>query len=297
MKIELLLRYLKCPVCSFENLTFVEDKIICEKCNEDFKVICGVPVLLKQESLNLQEKKQIKVFNNHYANFSNTEYKLENWRESMLNRIFENDFKCKIETYLDIGCGATGYTVIEAAKRCHWLAIGVDTSIEAMVRAKKLADKQGVAEKTAFIVCSAENLPFKQQVFDYISLVSVLEHIDNDKNAIKQINGILKRRGFVFACVPNAYFRMWLFLWPFYYYNDLKIGHKRHYSIEKLDSYFEFHKFKRLKVFYNGHLMKFYQIFLEKIKKIDDEKWWKMERSDINKNTAGVQLNAIYFKT
>ncbi|HEY4495627.1 MAG TPA: methyltransferase domain-containing protein [Candidatus Paceibacterota bacterium] len=289
-----LLKYLQCPNCLRGNLAINNNQLICEKCSVVFNVVDNIPILFKKGQLGYQEKNQIKIFDSHYSKFSGTEYKLENWRESMLNRIFENDFKSNIKTYLDIGCGATGYTVIEGARRNGWLAIGIDSSIEAMARAKKLADQQGVGDKTAFIVCSAENLPFKSGVFDYISAISVLEHLYNDKKAVENISRILKRNGYVYVCVPNAYLKIWPFLWPFYYYFDLKVGHKRHYSVEKIDDYFKKYNLKRYNFFYNGHLLKFYQLFLDKIKKIDNKKWWEIEKKDINQNSAGVQLNAIY---
>lgn len=296
MQIATLLKYLQCPDCLRGNLIINNNRLICEKCDAVFDVVDNVPILFKKGQLSAQEKNQIKIFDSHYSKFSETEYKLENWRKSMLNRVFENGFKSNVKTYLDIGCGATGYTVIEGTKRNNWLGIGVDSSIEAILRAKKLADNQNVGDKTAFVVCSAENLPFKKNIFDYISAISVLEHIDNDQNLVKNISYVLKKSGYVYVCVPNAYSRIWPFLWPFYYYIDLKLGHKRHYSIEKIDNYFKKYDLKCHKFFYNGHLLKFYQLFLDRVKKINNNKWWEIEKKDINQNPTGVQLNVIYFR-
>jgi ubiquinone/menaquinone biosynthesis C-methylase UbiE len=215
----------------------------------------------------------------------------------MLNRIFENDFKSRVKTYLDVGCGATGYTAIEAAKRNGWLAVGTDISVEAMVRAKRIAERQGVGERTAFIVCSAENMPLRNNLFDYVSQVSVLEHLENDCAAVTEVSRLLTDEGYVFVCVPNAYRNIWLMLWPVYYYNDKKIGHKRHYSIQDLDQLFvEEHAFKRHSVRYNGHAIKIRQILLEKLGMMTDEKWWDMEVRDINSNSSGLQLNAVYLR-
>ena len=102
----------------------------------------------------------------------------------MLKRIFNHPFKKNIKTYLDIGCSATGYTTIEAAKRNNWLSFGIDISLEAVLKAKALSKKEKVDNKTIFIVCSAEHLPFKNNLFDYISAVSILEHLSNDKKLI-----------------------------------------------------------------------------------------------------------------
>jgi hypothetical protein len=49
-------------------------------------------------------------------------------------------------------------------------------------------------------------------------------------------------------------------------------------------------------VFYNGHLIKLYQLFLEKFSRLDEKTWWEMETKDITKGSRGLQLNAVYRK-
>ncbi|MFH1744573.1 MAG: methyltransferase domain-containing protein [bacterium] len=297
MKIDRLVEYLQCPYCKNPNLIIQDNKIICVSCNVKYDIIENIPILVDKEKLNKQEQKQAIWFDKHYSKFSQDKYSLEKWRQSMLKRIFEQDYKESVHTYLDIGCGSSGYTVIEGAKRNNWISFGSDISLEAMIRANNLSKEEGVFDKTAFVVCVAENLPFKKNIFDYISAISVLEHLEYDCKAIENIFYSLKSGGYIYICVPNTYLRMWPFLWPIYYYTDLKIGHKRHYSIEKLDNYFiSKNKCKKNKVFYNGHLIKFCQLVFKKCKLIDDDKWWKMEKEDINANKMGVQLNVIYQK-
>jgi len=296
MQIFEILKFIQCPDCGGE-LAINQNNLMCEKCKNNFAVIGGVPVLFAHKNLNDQEKTQKEWFEDHYAVFSNSEYKLERWRQSMLQRIFDVDLRDKVKTYLDIGCGATGYTVIEGAKRNNWISVGADISVEAMVRAKKMAELQGVDDKTAFVVCSAENMPLKKGIFDYISVISILEHLQEDGNAADEVSRLLKETGYVYVCVPNAYRLIWPFLWPFYLYADHKIGHKRHYSINELDKLFNGkNSFKRKKLFYNGHLIKFSQLLLEKLYSVDDEKWWSLEKKDINRNSGGVQLNVIYMR-
>lgn len=295
MKLSKLIDLLVCPNCQNENLIFVSKKIFCQKCQHSYQVRNNIPIMLT-DSLDKQELLQKKIFNHHYSKFSQFEYKLENWRLSMLNRIFNHSFVKSINTYLDIGCGATGYTVIEASKKGIPISIGCDISLEAMIKAKNLAKLQGVSKNTAFVVSSAQSLPFKERYFNYVSLVSILEHLKNDHLTIKSISSILTKNGFLFICVPNTYKRIPLYLWPFYYYTDIKLGHKRHYSIEHLNSLLKKYKFKNTYYAYNGHLLKFLQLFLDKIKANNNKLWWSLERSDINKNQFGVQLNSIYQK-
>ncbi len=294
MEINKILRYISCPVCN-SNLQLVnKNNLSCIKHDHKFPIIKGIPVLLQKNKLDKQEANQTVWFDRHYSKFKNT-YHLENWRLSMLNRIFNHSFTKSINTYLDVGCGATGYTTIEAAKQKNWLSFGIDISLEAMVKASHHAKQNKVSDQTAFIVASAQNLPFKKNTFDYISLVSVLEHLENDLKAVTQIKNILKKHKYLFVCVPNAYHKILPIIWPFYYYNDIKIGHKRHYSINSLNRLFK--GFTPINHFYNGHLIKFLQLFLSKLKFLNDNLWWKIEKTDVNNNQTGVQLNAIYQKT
>jgi ubiquinone/menaquinone biosynthesis C-methylase UbiE len=292
MEIIKLIKFLACPNCGSNLQILNKNKLICTKCFEKYQIIKGIPILISQNTLGIQEKKQTIWFNKHYSQFDD-KYSLENWRKSMIKRIFNQNI-FQVKNYLDIGCGATGYTAIEAAKQNNWLSFGVDISLEAMVKANQFSKTQGVYEKTSFIVASAQNLPFKKNLFDYISAISILEHLDNDKKAIIQINKILKDKRYLFICVPNSYLKIWFFIWPFYLYNDINIGHKRHYSVKKLNQLLtDYHLNNH---FYNGHLIKFIQLFLEKLKIINNKNWWKIENIDINHNSNGVQLNALYQK-
>lgn len=295
MHLSNLINFLICPVCQSDKLVIVGKKIYCKKCKHHYSIIKDIPIMLP-ESLDKQELSQKNIFNHHYSQFSGTQYLLENWRQSMLKRLFNQKFTKLINTYLDIGCGATGYTVIEASKRGVPLSIGCDISLEAMIKAKNLAKIEKVSHNTAFVVSSAQNLPFKKKYFDYVSLVSILEHLDDDHTTVKSIYQILKKNGYLFICVPNAYKKIPLYLWPFYYYTDKKLGHKRHYSIENLNSLLSKNKFKKISHLYNGHLIKFFQLFLDKIKVTNNHLWWSLENNDINKNQSGAQLNAIYQK-
>lgn len=296
MQLTKLLTFLQCPYCGSPLILKGTKTIKCPDCKIDYPVIDGIPILMKSDRLNLQENKQQVWFDGHYAKFSDKKYLLENWRLSMLDRIFSFVPKNKIKCYLDIGCGATGYTVIEAAKRNNWLSFGIDISLEAMLKAKALAQKNKVSDQTGFLVCSAEHLPFRNNVFDYISAVSLLEHLEEDKKTAHRIVNKIKKGGYLYICVPNTYARMWPFLWPIYKYLDYKIGHKRHYSVEGLTKIVP-KEMNIKKALYNGHLIKLLQLFLDKLGIINNRQWWIMETKDIDANSFGIQLNAIYQKS
>ena len=294
MRLHDLIPFLLCPYCGYGKLSVKDENLSCHKCSTNFEVIQGVPVLIKHDELSKQEIKQKKWFDNHYSRFSKEEYKLDNWRLSMLKRIFSNVSTKTVGRYLDIGCGATGYTIIEAARQNGWFSIGIDISLEAMIKAKNLAEKQGVGDKTAFLVCSAEHLPFKGGFFDYVSAISLLEHLEDDEKVIEEIYKVLISKGFLYICVPNTYWKMWPFLWPIYYYLDKQIGHKRHYSLKSIKNLMEGYILKDF--FYNAHLRKLLEITFEKFGLSSEKRWWEVEKNDIDKNPTGIQLNAIFQK-
>ena len=63
--------------------------------------------------------------------------------------------------------------------------------------------------------------------FDKVIMLEVLEHLDNDEEALRKINFILKKGGSLIVAVPNN--SLWHIINPVKY-----IEHKRHYSNERI---------------------------------------------------------------
>lgn len=298
MKINKLINYIACPSCTSPKLVLERKKIICHKCNSSYEVLDGVPILINEKDLNEQERKQKRIYEKGYAVVSKENYRLDNWNKSMCKRVFRVEQKEKIRTYLDIGCGATGYMVIEAAKK-NWLSFGIDISIELMIKAAFLAKKQNVEDNTVFLVASAEkNLPFRANSFDYASALSVIEHLDNDTKVMNSTHRILKKRGLFYILVPNSYKRTYPFFWPLELYVDRNTGHKRHYSIEGLEKEMKKEGFELERFSYNGHFVKTIAVASEvlKLNLIDNKMWWKIDKKDNNQDSLGLHINAIFRK-
>jgi len=113
---------------------------------------------------------------------------------------------------LDIGCGA-GQLVYELSKKHQ--AFGIDKSAQAV----KFCKKRGL--KNIY----QDNFPLLTKTypkFDIITALDVLEHIENDQQAIIVIKKLLKKNGRLILTVP-AY--PWLFS-----YWDKILMHKRRYT-------------------------------------------------------------------
>ena len=189
--------------------------------------------------------------------------------------------------------GGSGYTVIEAAKiGCR--SVGVDISSEGIKKARFFAKNEG--ESCDFIVCSADKLPFKNDVFSKVSCIAVLEHIPNDKAAIKEISRVTKGGGKIFITVPNTFKRMNPLFWLPYWIQDIKVGHLRHYSAKALIAIFESEGFVLKDLIYYPHfigvIQKFLCVLFPKMAVSRDSRvWWKLEELDLKMKGIPTALN------
>lgn len=92
---------------------------------------------------------------------------------------------------LDCGCGSGVYT-IELVK-LGFLAVGVDTESLSVCEAKKNSKKMKLC--IPFIVCDIRFLPFKDNSFNQVLCVDVLEHILEFNSAVKEMGRILQKGG------------------------------------------------------------------------------------------------------
>ncbi len=295
---------LACPDCR-GHLTEDMTNLVCMDCGNSFEITDGVALLVSQSGGFEEDhiKQQKKYFNNEFKAYG--EYKLENWRKSYLDRIFRSlgfgNFRSTDKSdhfYLDVGCGGSGYTVIEAARK-NIRSIGCDLSLEGMLKAQRFARGQGVSQRALFVVCSAEQLPFQRDIFSGISSVAVLEHLSDDNQAIKEMFRVAKANALVYVMVPNAYRKIWPFLWIPYYIHDKRIGHLRHYLEDDLICKFEKPGFKLLEIYYSGHMIKVWQLLLSLLPLKEDQMnslWWRLENRDLRKKevSTGVNVNATF---
>ncbi len=128
----------------------------------------------------------------------------------------------KIVKALDIGCG-TGFNLV-------WLqqfstdVCGLEFSDEAIKFAKRRSPSLSIF-KSRF---PEDNISDK---FDLITMLDVLEHIDNEKDSIKKLNDLTKKDGLVVITIPA-----FNFLWS---EHDSLLQHKRRYTIGKLKQIFK----------------------------------------------------------
>ncbi len=112
---------------------------------------------------------------------------------------------------LDVGCG-TGFNLARLDKYGH--ATGVDISEEA-VKFSRLRNCKDVLK------IDKGKLPFSDNTFNVITVLDVIEHIDDDYAALCDYYRVMKGNGILLITVPAHGF-----LWGAH---DVAVGHRRRY--------------------------------------------------------------------
>ncbi len=115
---------------------------------------------------------------------------------------------------VDIGCG-TGYTAM--VFQSHFRMVGADVSRDAL----RLSRGRGLI-RLCQIDMTEFSLPFKSDSFDLVFALDVIEHIEDDVQALRECGRILKNGGLLVATVP-AFMALWS---PW----DEALGHRRRYN-------------------------------------------------------------------
>jgi SAM-dependent methyltransferase len=286
-----------CPLCR-GRLEAAGERIRCMGCGSEFDTADGVAVLVPPE-LSEQHEHQRGYFDAEFAGFGR--YEVDPWRRSFNDRIFAAlGLAPGRGPYLDVGVGGSGATVIEAA-RLGVEAVGCDLSVEGVVRAAMFAASEGVADRTSFVVCAAERLPFPDASVGCASAVAVLEHVDDDGEAAEELARVVRPGGRVWVTVPHAYRYIPPPLWPFYLVHDRRIGHKRHYDEARLRRLFAPRGFRHVETQWTGHPVKVAQYALtlaaERVGRDASLAWWALERADLRakrRRLGALQISAVF---
>jgi SAM-dependent methyltransferase len=287
---------MRCPVCG--GTLEGDGELRCTSCGAAYAVSDGVPLLVPT-SLSHQHEHQREYFDAEFAGFET--YRVDDWRQSFNDRMFPGlRIGSGGEPYLDVGVGGSGATVIEAA-RAGTESVGCDLSVEGVVRAAHFARSEGVADRTTFVVCAAEHLPFADATFGSASAVALLEHLDDDDVAAAELARVLRPGGRLFVTVPHAYRYMPPFTWPPYLLHDRRIGHKRHYTEARLRALMSRHGLRHVETQFTGHPVKLVQYAMlrvaERTGRDVSRMWWRLERADlhaIRRRFWALQLSGVF---
>lgn len=151
-------------------------------------------------------------------------------KRSFLGSVFEK-YVSRTDSIIEVGAG-TGSVASYLMKNGYK---NISTG-EVHLKGLEYAKSYGIKDRYQFDLTKA---PFSEH-FDVVLICDVLEHIDDDDLAVKNIYRMLKEGGKVIATVPT---HMWL--WS---KQDAIVCHRRRYEVYQLEELFIRNNFKILKV-------------------------------------------------
>ena len=123
------------------------------------------------------------------------------WQEHINRYVFALSY-VQSKTVLDVACG-TGYGTELISKTADFV-VGLDISRKALTYAKKHYAKDS---KTNFMLADANNLPFRDSVFDIIVSFETIEHLRRYESFLQELKCVLKRSGKLIISTPNGRIR------------------------------------------------------------------------------------------
>lgn len=101
---------------------------------------------------------------------------------------------------LDIGCGSGG--ILEDLFKKNYIAYGLDISWKMILEAEQMSKKY-VPKKTTCLNGDGEKLPFKENSFDAVLGIGVLQYLEGDNVFIRESYRVVKRGGIIILTAPN----------------------------------------------------------------------------------------------
>ncbi|MBI1858594.1 MAG: class I SAM-dependent methyltransferase [Candidatus Melainabacteria bacterium] len=145
----------------------------------------------------------------HYKSLNDLQ---DDFRNKNLNNLIAS--KVRGDSILDIGCG-TGHLMNTLLKQGKTV-VGIEPITELVALAKKQNPHLNIIEYRA------EDITKIDKKFSTITAVDVLEHIENDRETIKNLTNKLQEGGYLILAVPAYQF--------LYSIRDTSMGHYRRYS-------------------------------------------------------------------
>lgn len=121
-----------------------------------------------------------------------------NYYYEFIFKFILNDCNKHSKKLLDIGCGSGN--LLEMAQQSGFKTYGIDLSYIAIKQAKKKLIF------TELVLSNAENLPWRNSCFDYVTSICSIEHHLNQDKSIKEICRVLKDDGKAYLLLPNSFF-------------------------------------------------------------------------------------------
>jgi len=170
----------------------------------------------------------------------------------------------KARNVLDLGCSGNSILFnLNGVNHKSFLDIAL-IPLKQYIRKSNLNNTRENVFNFYHPICAAiTHVPYRRKVFDVVFALDVLEHVENDVLAIKEIHGIMKLGGILIITVPHGM--------KYYSNQDKIIGHYRRYETRDLILIFREMGFQMLKIFgVYGRLIAISRIQSSHSKKVEE---------------------------
>lgn len=138
-------------------------------------------------------------FNQSYTSKSNFRYFVNYFLNSRMEKTKKllKGIDLKDKKVLDVGCGGGQYMEYFLNKNAK--AIGIDYSEKMIEMAKTYLDNRKKDRKKfsySLIKANAQNIPFRDNTFDLVVGVGLLEYLSRPEKALSEIHRVLKKGGY-----------------------------------------------------------------------------------------------------
>lgn len=195
-----------CPSCHGD-LEFRAQAIVCQDCAACYLVEGQIPIMIAETSTDGfgHDLYHAQLHGNFFEKVFHT-----NRIKTLLRLVTSELSVAPTARGLDVGCN-TGPMLIPLRQRGYDV-VGIDISPRDVHQAEHYL-RQCKLPTGRLSVADGTRLPFRDQSFDLILLVDILEHTDYPERIVSEIGRLLTLGGIVVATVPWAYHPYVRFTW------------------------------------------------------------------------------------
>jgi SAM-dependent methyltransferase len=210
---EALLKHIVCPICR-EDFTLdarrregahvMEGRLWCRGCIGSYRIEAGVPVLLEQQLVNMDNTRTADRFGYEWERFDFLSSAYEPQFLDWVWPITRDFFSRKL--VLDAGCGKGRHAVCSTRFGAREV-IGIDLaagSVNAAFRNTREMENVHIVRADIF------NLPFRDETFDYVYSIGVLHHTPDPRRAFSCLARKLRRGGTISVWVYGKEGNWWI---------------------------------------------------------------------------------------
>ncbi len=149
--------------------------------------------------------------------------------KSLLDKIIQLFRMRKLEgmipdgsTILDLGCGYKGEMLSQIEEKIK-SGVGIDLSVDHKFKSEKIKLRAGKVD---------EKIPFENNLFDVVTALAIIEHVDHPEVMLAEIYRVLKKNGKLILTTPSLFGK-----WPLEIMAAMHIisheeiaDHKRYYE-------------------------------------------------------------------